>query len=935
MKRDLLWIGIIWAIIGVAAPGHSQPLYDIYDLGKDCYPNAISNTGVIVGSEMVSEQGDTLSHAVIWEDGNLIVLPTTEPGFNYWADDIDDDGMLIAGASESLELYPTFVALWEDREMVVLGAGSAVHINNLGQMVVDDARGLGSYLIEDGEQTWLCDDGTNEPCPFNDYYRTNALNDSGQVVGSGDTGSSEEAFLWQDGTFTLLEALVDPEVDFPLESVSDINNATQIVGHYYNADTRQRRSFLIDNWSATDIGAFTARAINESGQVVGDNFIYQQRQLIDLNGLMDPSAAWTISEATAINDQGEIVGTGLYNNASHAFLMVPCEADLYYRDADNDGYGDPTETQSACDPPTGYIQAAGVTELITNGGMEGDSNWHDEQAPSINERSDGQVYAGHFARRLVANDANDGVRSDSFQLTAGLTYRITVMVYGDGAAPLRLRVHGPSGSASEYRSDGSWPVPPEEWTKYSWTFTAGDSGTHFFAAELGSGARYGVFYIDNVSLSLAPSAAVDCQDSDSTVHPGAAEVCNGQDDDCDEQIDEDAGDTYYQDTDGDGFGVSSNTVTACEAPAGFASLDGDCDDRHGSINPGAGETCNGLDDDCDGQIDEDGGETYYRDADGDGYGGSNNTVQGCSAPSGYVSDATDCDDQVGYVHPAAQELCNGVDDDCDLRIDEDCVANQSPTSDAGVGQEAVEGVTVTLDGSNSQDSDDGIASWHWEQTEGPRIVLANANQAETTFVAPAVDLKGVELKFTLTVTDQGQLSDSDDITITVSDNGIEGFPDGVITLETSTGTQIGLKMKAGGALVAVSAIDPENLADSTDRPSDLVHGLTQVKIKLDPDGSAARLICYLPEAAAEADRVYRFDDEKGWLDVSDQVAFNADRTQFEWALSDGDATDLDGTRDGFVMDRFGLAVIKEQTDPDQTPKSGSGGDGGCFIGTLD
>jgi hypothetical protein len=87
-------------------------------------------------------------------------------------------------------------------------------------------------------------------------------------------------------------------------------------------------------------------------------------------------------------------------------------------------------------------------------------------------------------------------------------------------------------------------------------------------------------------------------------------------------------------------------------------------------NHGA-ETCNGIDDDCDGQIDEGVGNTYYIDNDSDGFGNLNNSTIACSAPSGYVSNNQDCDDQNPNRKPTATEnTTNGIDDDCDNLVDE-------------------------------------------------------------------------------------------------------------------------------------------------------------------------------------------------------------------------------------------------------------------------
>jgi uncharacterized repeat protein (TIGR03803 family) len=166
----------------------------------------------------------------------------------------------------------------------------------------------------------------------------------------------------------------------------------------------------------------------------------------------------------------------------------------------------------------------------------------------------------------------------------------------------------------------------------------------------------------------------DCDDSKASVHPGAAEVCNGVDDNCDGQIDEGVKTTFYADTDGDGYGNNSITTQACSAPTGYVSDNTDCDDTKASAHLNATEVCNGVDDDCDGQIDE--GiptVTYYRDGDRDGYGNPADNVTSCSPPTGYVTNSTDCDDTKSSIHPGAVEVCaNGIDDNCNGLTDENC-----------------------------------------------------------------------------------------------------------------------------------------------------------------------------------------------------------------------------------------------------------------------
>ena len=100
--------------------------------------------------------------------------------------------------------------------------------------------------------------------------------------------------------------------------------------------------------------------------------------------------------------------------------------------------------------------------------------------------------------------------------------------------------------------------------------------------------------------------ATDCDDTNPSVHPLTAEVCDGIDDDCDGTIDQGATDAaqWYPDWDGDGSGDASAPTTACDEPTGYAADGLDCDDADAGVHRGAVEACNGVDDDCDGVIDE-------------------------------------------------------------------------------------------------------------------------------------------------------------------------------------------------------------------------------------------------------------------------------------------------------------------------------------------
>ena len=170
------------------------------------------------------------------------------------------------------------------------------------------------------------------------------------------------------------------------------------------------------------------------------------------------------------------------------------------------------------------------------------------------------------------------------------------------------------------------------------------------------------------------SAADDCDDTNAAVNPDADEICNDIDDDCNDLVDDDPVDipTWYEDLDGDGHGNPDEPQESCDQPGAHVAANDDCDDRDPSAHAGAVEICDYVDNDCDGDVDEDGLTWWYEDGDGDGYGDVEDAgIEDCGAPDGRVADNTDCNDERDSVHPGADEICNGLDDDCDGVVDPD------------------------------------------------------------------------------------------------------------------------------------------------------------------------------------------------------------------------------------------------------------------------
>ncbi|MBX2797288.1 MAG: putative metal-binding motif-containing protein [Myxococcales bacterium] len=146
---------------------------------------------------------------------------------------------------------------------------------------------------------------------------------------------------------------------------------------------------------------------------------------------------------------------------------------------------------------------------------------------------------------------------------------------------------------------------------------------------------------------------VDCDDDNAEVFPGAEEVCNAIDDNCDGKRDEGFPlELRYLDSDGDGFGSLFPAQLSCEGALGaeWVLNPDDCDDSNAEVNPLAQEICNDrIDDDCDGEADDDDSSTlfssktaYYEDRDTDGFGDIDREIFRCEPIVGYVDNFNDC-----------------------------------------------------------------------------------------------------------------------------------------------------------------------------------------------------------------------------------------------------------------------------------------------------
>jgi hypothetical protein len=338
----------------------------------------------------------------------------------------------------------------------------------------------------------------------------------------------------------------------------------------------------------------------------------------------------------------------------------------WYADTDTDGFGDPVVTDIDCYQPTGYVADntdCDDTEITTYPGA-------DEYCDGVNNDCDNDTDEDHAldAPTWYADTDTDG--------------------FGDPAIT-DIECYQPSGYVADNTDcdDGEITTYPgadeycdgvnNDCDSETDEDDALDVLTWYADTDTDGFGDAAVSDIDCYQPTGYVADNTDCDDGEVTTYPGADEYCDGVNNDCDSETDEDHAldaTTWYADTDTDGFGDPAITDIECYQPSGYVADNTDCDDGEITTYPGADEYCDGVNNDCDSETDEDhalDATTWYADSDTDGFGDAAVTDVECYQPSGYVADNTDCDDGEITTYPGADEYCDGVNNDCDSETDED------------------------------------------------------------------------------------------------------------------------------------------------------------------------------------------------------------------------------------------------------------------------
>ncbi len=401
------------------------------------------------------------------------------------------------------------------------------------------------------------------------------------------------------------------------------------------------------------------------------------------------------------------------DNDCDGYLDEPdaVDAPTWYHDTDGDGFGVSTDTETACDAPRDHVSHDGdcddTNPAFHPGALEADctdpNDYNCDGSVGFAD-ADGDGFAACDDCDDATADANpdgseicDGIDNDcdgavDDDASDASTWYADADGDGHGGAQFSvLECAAPAGYVGSQDDCDDLDA-----TSYPGAIEVCDDADNDCDTEIDEGVG-STWYADsdsdgygNGSVSViscdTPSGyvgnALDCDDFSSATNPGSYEICDGADNDCDGVSDEDAinASNWYVDGDGDGYGTSGSTTTSCDQPTGYAANDGDCNDADGAVNPGATETCDSADNDCDGVIDEDdaaNASTWYQDLDGDGFGNASNSTTACALPAGYTADDTDCDDTSATTNTSGTETCDFSDNDCDGVIDEDDAADAS------------------------------------------------------------------------------------------------------------------------------------------------------------------------------------------------------------------------------------------------------------------
>jgi probable HAF family extracellular repeat protein len=304
--------------------------------GNDSLAYDINDSGQVVGYASVNP-GPGVTHAVLWNnDGTLIDLRKSGAIPYNWASAINNAGQVVCNIDLAGHFSGRVPYLWQNGNITnsIEGNGNsfATGINNAGQVAGWEFFRF-PFVWQKGAINYLktLTGSTSDS-------RALGINDKEQVIGYSSTSDNKQhAVLWQNNRIIDLGTLSGGNNSQAL----GINNRGGKVVGWSDTSSGSKHAVLWQKRRITDLGtlggnATTATAINNRGIMVGYSFtvnndkeiplhafVWRNSSLIDLNSLLPANSSWELTTANAINEWGQIVGSGKKDGQTKAFLLTP------------------------------------------------------------------------------------------------------------------------------------------------------------------------------------------------------------------------------------------------------------------------------------------------------------------------------------------------------------------------------------------------------------------------------------------------------------------------------------------------------------------------------------------------------------------------------------------------------------------------------------
>jgi len=262
-------------------------------------------------------------HAFLYSNGQMTDLGTAGGG-NFSAGSVINRSGQVAGGSATKN-GGNDAFFWNGQKMIDLGSQAPLNGSDSGANGINDSgQVVGQWGTNDPQHAFLYSNGTMTGLPEPSFTgpvgcEADAINNTGQIAGAcGDSTGTAHLVLWHNGAVTDLGTLGTPGSWSFTQAVS-INNNGQIAGSVF-MEGGTTEGFLYSNGAITSLGSFLPAAINDNGVMVGGPSIDSGGTVLNLNTLIPAGSGYQIQDATAINDNGQIVANATDN---HALLLNP------------------------------------------------------------------------------------------------------------------------------------------------------------------------------------------------------------------------------------------------------------------------------------------------------------------------------------------------------------------------------------------------------------------------------------------------------------------------------------------------------------------------------------------------------------------------------------------------------------------------------------